>query len=249
MLNNENKYIDNEFNDAIAKTLKKFRLKKEYSLEELANRIDNIVSRQMLFKYENGCARIKLDIFNKICYALDTKPEEVWKQANTYMAMNKNSEIKKIELSEKEFEFAMKESYDTAINYSNITLLLNSIPSEIHDFLDLGFEYNSYISEEKDFGLFPYSNMTELYDELIENNIIRNGSPLTSNKIKNVLEYISNNKEKIKLKLKHNEKTISENFEKFKKTKYYKKYLKEKQTMDEIFNELQKEKIMNNKEE
>lgn len=94
--NNENKYIDNEFNLAIAAVLKKIRKRKGYSLEELSNRINHIVSRQMLFKYEKCQARIKVDTFNKICFALDTNPKEIWKQANEYMALNneeKNNEI------------------------------------------------------------------------------------------------------------------------------------------------------------
>ena len=74
-------YIDKEINNSIARIIKKYRIKNGYSLEELSDRINNIVSRQMLFKYESGKARLKVDIFNKICYALNVSPQTVWVEA------------------------------------------------------------------------------------------------------------------------------------------------------------------------
>ena len=76
-MSNYNKYIDNTFNFEIATLLKKYRLRKGYSLEELSNKINKIVSRQMLFKYEKGQARIKTDVFNKICAVLDVNPKSI----------------------------------------------------------------------------------------------------------------------------------------------------------------------------
>lgn len=85
-------YIDNQLNLVIAELLKKYRIEKGYSLEELSNRINNKVSRQMLFKYENSKARIKLNIFNLICYALDKTPQEMWAEAyNIIFSIDENT--------------------------------------------------------------------------------------------------------------------------------------------------------------
>ena len=46
----------------------------------------------MLFKYENSKARIKLNIFNLICYALNKTPQEIWAEAyNIIFSIDENT--------------------------------------------------------------------------------------------------------------------------------------------------------------
>jgi transcriptional regulator with XRE-family HTH domain len=69
-------YLDEDYNYAIAKTLQKYREKRNYSFERLANKINYTVSRQTLQKYEKKGVRLKSDIWLKICEALEVSPEE-----------------------------------------------------------------------------------------------------------------------------------------------------------------------------
>ncbi len=51
--NDEN--LDYLFNKIAANVIKEKRIQKNYSLEELAKKLGNIVTRQSLFRYENKC--------------------------------------------------------------------------------------------------------------------------------------------------------------------------------------------------
>ena len=75
-------YIDSDFNRTVGNMLKKAREDKGLSLEELASKIDNKVSRQTLSTYENGRSKIKLSIFLEICKALNLNPEEFFDDIN-----------------------------------------------------------------------------------------------------------------------------------------------------------------------
>lgn len=78
--NEEN--IDYTLNKIASQVIKEKRLEKKYSLEELANRLNNIITRQSLYRYENNEARMKNNIFKKICLALDEDPNDVWDEIN-----------------------------------------------------------------------------------------------------------------------------------------------------------------------
>lgn len=87
--NNENKFefqndnnLDCELNKIISTVIKEKRLKKSYSLEELANKLNNNITQQSLHKYENNEARMKNNTFYQICLALDENPTEVWEEIN-----------------------------------------------------------------------------------------------------------------------------------------------------------------------
>ena len=69
--NDEN--LDYQLNKIASIVIKEKRNKKGYSLEDLANKLNNIVTRQSLYRYENNEARMKNNIFKKICLALDSK--------------------------------------------------------------------------------------------------------------------------------------------------------------------------------
>lgn len=74
--------LDYQLNKIASIVIKEKRLKKNYSLEELANKLNNIVTRQSLYRYENNEARMKNSIFKKICLALDENPNTVWNEIN-----------------------------------------------------------------------------------------------------------------------------------------------------------------------
>ena len=78
--NDEN--LDSKLNKIASDVIKEKRIKKGYSLEDVANRLNNILTRQSLFRYENNEARMKNNIFKKICLALGENPVDVWNEIN-----------------------------------------------------------------------------------------------------------------------------------------------------------------------
>ena len=62
--------LDYQLNKVASVVIKEKRKEKGYSLEELASKLNNIVTRQSLYRYENNEARMKNNIFKKICLAL-----------------------------------------------------------------------------------------------------------------------------------------------------------------------------------
>lgn len=79
--NDEN--LDYQLNKIASIVIKEKRAKKGLSLDELANKLDNIITKQSLSRYENNEARMKNTIFKKICIALGENPPEVWEEINT----------------------------------------------------------------------------------------------------------------------------------------------------------------------
>lgn len=84
--NDEN--LDYQLNKIASSIIKEKRIKKGYSLEELADKLNNIVTRQSLFRYESNEARMKNTIFKKICLALGEDPNEIWIMINSRLANN-----------------------------------------------------------------------------------------------------------------------------------------------------------------
>lgn len=74
--------LDYKLNQIASKVIKEKRMKKNLSLEELANKLNNIITRQSLYRYENNEARMKNNIFKKICLALNENPSDVWNEIN-----------------------------------------------------------------------------------------------------------------------------------------------------------------------
>ena len=84
--NDEN--LDYQLNKIASIVIKEKRLKKNYSLEELANKLNNLVTRQSLHRYETNEARMKNNIFRQICLALDENPADVWEEINARFLKN-----------------------------------------------------------------------------------------------------------------------------------------------------------------
>ena len=58
--NDEN--LDFQLNKIASLVIKELRIKKGYSLEELSNKLNNIVKRQSQFRYESNEERMKKNI-------------------------------------------------------------------------------------------------------------------------------------------------------------------------------------------
>ena len=86
--------IDFLFNKIASETIKKYRKKKNMSLEDVVSKMRNPITRQSLFKYENNKARMKRETFIDICNVLKIDPSEVFQEINN-MASTFASEISK----------------------------------------------------------------------------------------------------------------------------------------------------------
>lgn len=82
--------LDYQLNKIASIVIKEKRTNKGYSLEDLANKLNNIVTRQSLYRYENNEARMKNKIFKKICLALNENPKDVWEEINHRFLQNLN---------------------------------------------------------------------------------------------------------------------------------------------------------------
>ena len=78
--NDEN--LDYQLNKIASVVIKEKRIKKGYSLDDVIDKLDNIITKQSLYRYENNEARMKNKIFKKICLALNENPADVWQEIN-----------------------------------------------------------------------------------------------------------------------------------------------------------------------
>lgn len=78
--NDEN--LDYQLNKMASIVIREKRNKKNLSLDEVVNKLNNIVTKQSLYRYENNEARMKNSIFKKICLALGENPSDVWEEIN-----------------------------------------------------------------------------------------------------------------------------------------------------------------------
>ena len=62
----ESELVDIVYNKAIQKTLKEIRLKNNYSLNQLVNKLNQKVSRQTLSKYETGKSKIRIYMLKQL---------------------------------------------------------------------------------------------------------------------------------------------------------------------------------------
>lgn len=69
----DDKLVDTDFNKVIGEVLKEKRLERNWSLLEMSRKLNNKISRQTLFHYENGDTKIRRNIFVDICklYCID----------------------------------------------------------------------------------------------------------------------------------------------------------------------------------
>jgi hypothetical protein len=134
----------------------------------------------------------------------------------------KNNPKKKtmLNISKKEWE---KLSNDLK-NQENI---LNKVSENIYSLLKLDFEYQPNTEAEMDFDLNSYSNIKKLYDTLISLNLIKKGRLLKENEIDNINDFINNNSNMLKQILDNNYKEYLKEWNNFKNSPLYEKYISE----------------------
>ena len=66
------------YNKAIQITLKKLREKNKLSFQQLANKLDNIVSRQTLCHYETGDSKVRMYMLEKLAKIYNITIEEIF---------------------------------------------------------------------------------------------------------------------------------------------------------------------------
>lgn len=91
----KDRYMDSLLNKTIGEVLKKKREEKNMSLEQLSNKINNCVSRQTLSTYESGRSKIRIDMFIKICEALQLDPNEVYDEISMQFFKRAKLELNK----------------------------------------------------------------------------------------------------------------------------------------------------------
>lgn len=74
----EKAILDYDFNMIAGKVLKEKRVAQGLSLDSLSNKMNNLVSKQAISRYEKGEARIKNNVFVSICYALNCEPVDIY---------------------------------------------------------------------------------------------------------------------------------------------------------------------------
>lgn len=168
--NNEN--LDYQLNKIASIVIKEKRIKKNYSLEDVVNKLNNIITRQSLYRYENNEARMKNNIFKKICLALDENPADVWEEINSRFLITLN--------------FDNAELTDISSNTTKIPVLgfiKAGIPIEaqenIIDYIDIPSEWTK--GNKKYYGLkIDGDSMKPNYNEndiviFLQTNEIQNG--------------------------------------------------------------------------
>ncbi len=167
---NNDKNIDNDFNQIVAYIIRKKRIKKGYSLEELAEKMQNVVTRQSLYRYEHNEVRMKNIIFQKICIALDENPADVWNEINVKFAdynkqknsnhvvenikyLRKKNKLSQVELANKagvtQATINRWENGLVAPTIDNLFDICNYFNINIGDLIceDLSIEYNEHHKE------------------------------------------------------------------------------------------------------
>lgn len=76
----EDNYIDAIFNETASEVLKKYIENSGCSSEQIARKMKNPISRQLLYKYKHNKSKIKLSVFNDLCYALGLNPADVFNE-------------------------------------------------------------------------------------------------------------------------------------------------------------------------
>lgn len=153
----------------LAERLKSVRKMKGLSLQELADALDNRISRQALHKYEKGLSTPDSSLINAICYVLDIRPDYLYREQ--LIELGPISYRKLPELSAVEQHIALESSRDLLERYLELEALLgvNSefenpmIHGEISSWEDVENAANM-LREKWQLGTNSISNVFELLE-------------------------------------------------------------------------------------
>ncbi len=152
-MDNNNEALDAKFNEMTAKILKKYRKKSGLSLEEVVQKMENPITRQSLFKYENNLARIKNNTFADICKVYNLDPQKVIMEIN-YAVMNVAHKIHNETDETVEFPIINPSNGEKIYAYTNTPTNeeINKIIKSYDNFdeLELLFDKNKNILTDRD---------------------------------------------------------------------------------------------------
>ena len=78
----QSELLDNYLNQAISEVLKELRESRNWSYTDLANKLNNIVSRQTLNNYELGKTKLRMNMFMELAKAYNLEPKELYEKIN-----------------------------------------------------------------------------------------------------------------------------------------------------------------------
>lgn len=78
----DSELLDTYLNQAVAEVLKELRESYNWSYTELANKMNNIVSRQTLNNYELGKSKLRMNMFMEFANVYHLEPKELYDKIN-----------------------------------------------------------------------------------------------------------------------------------------------------------------------
>ena len=78
----QSELFDNYLNQAIAEVLKELRESRNWSYTDLANKLNNIVSRQTLNNYELGKTKLRMNMFMELAKVYNLEAKELYEKIN-----------------------------------------------------------------------------------------------------------------------------------------------------------------------
>lgn len=78
----DSKLIDSYLNQSIAEVLKELRMSRNWSYTDLANKMNNIISRQTINNYELGKTKLRMNMFFEFAKAYNMEPKELYEKIN-----------------------------------------------------------------------------------------------------------------------------------------------------------------------
>lgn len=150
--------------------LKSARVMKGYSLQDLADALDNRVSKQALNKYEQGLMKPDSEVLMLICNALEVRPDYFTRETSITL---ENVEFRKLKkLSAKESARIKEKTIDILERYFELEDILGIDEQFVNPIKDI--EINSYEDVEKaaekmrqawELGEDPLYNIIELLED------------------------------------------------------------------------------------
>ena len=78
----DSKLIDSYLNQAVGEVLKELRLSHNWSYTDLANRMNNIITRQTINNYELAKTKLRMNMFIEFAKVYNLEPKELYEKIN-----------------------------------------------------------------------------------------------------------------------------------------------------------------------
>ena len=72
--------VNKPFFEVLGEVIKNIRVKKEFSMSDVVDRMEVSCTTENLKNYETARMQITIQTFNSLCFALNMKPIVVWSQ-------------------------------------------------------------------------------------------------------------------------------------------------------------------------